>query len=141
MEDRSMSADRQRLSATLRSAVYVTAVIDLVIGLLFLFGPESGVLLWPTPIAPVLTRFIGGIVIANGVAAWVVARQNTWEGARALFTVAIVYGVVVLVALLYHLLLKNADPVFWIYCAVDGIFLVPIIYTYYLYERARATSG
>ena len=140
MEDRSLIANRQVLSPVLRAAVYITAVIDLVIGLAFLFAPELGGSLWPTGIAPVLTRFIGGIVIGNGVAAWVVARQNTWEGARALFTVALVYGILVLVALLYHLLVKNADPVFWIYCAVDGIFLIPIAYTYYLYERGRTSS-
>ena len=141
MESQTLTVNRQLLSPMLRTAVYVTAVIDLAIGLAFLFAPEIGGSIWPTAIPPLLTRFIGGIVIANGVAAWMVAQQNTWEGARALFTVALVYGVVVLVGLLYHLLFKNADPVFWIYCAVDGVFLIPIAYTYYLYERERASSG
>ena len=76
------------LSPGIRAAVLVTAGIDLVIGLLFLLGPELGVTLWPKPIAPLLMRFIGSIVLANGVGAWMVVRQGTWEGARVLFTVA-----------------------------------------------------
>jgi hypothetical protein len=116
----------------------VTAVIDLVIGLAFLFAPELGINLWPTPISPVLTRFIGGIIVANGVGAWMAARQNTWEGARVLFTVALVYGIVILVALPYHLLVGNAPSVLWIYWVVDVIFLVPIGYTYWVNERARS---
>ena len=124
------------LSRRLQAVFYATAAIDLVIGLLFLFAPELGVPLWPTPIAPVLTRFIGGIIVANGVASWLAGRQGTWEGARVLFTVALVYGVIVLLALLAHLLLAGAPAVFWLYAAVDGVFLAPIISTYWAYERA-----
>ena len=91
-----MYPTRKPLSAGLRSAVAVTAAIDLIIGLMFLFAPELGFTLWPTPIAPVLSRFIGSIIVANGVGAWLVVRQGTWEGARVLFAVALVYGVVVL---------------------------------------------
>lgn len=124
------------LSAGLRVAVAVAATIDLLIGLAFLFAPELGFALWPTPIAPVLSRFIGSIVLANGVGAWMIVRDGTWEGARVLFAVALVYGVVVLVALLYHLLLGEAAPFFWIYAAVDAIFLGPIGYIYWRYERS-----
>jgi hypothetical protein len=112
-------------------------VINLIVGLAFLLGPEMGLTLWPTPIAPLLMRFIGSIVLANGVGAALIARQGTWEGARVLFAVALVYGVVILIALLYHLLfLGNAPPVFWIYVLVDAIFLVPIAYIYWAYERS-----
>ncbi len=124
------------LSAGLRVAVAVAATIDLVIGLAFLFAPELGFVLWPTPIPPVLSRFIGSIIVANGVGAWMIVREATWEGARVLFAVALVYGVVVLVALLYHLLLGEAAPFFWIYAAVDAIFLGPIAYIYWSYERS-----
>ena len=131
-----MYPTRKPLSAGLRSAVAVTAAIDLIIGLMFLFAPELGFTLWPTPIAPVLSRFIGSIIVANGVGAWLVVRQGTWEGARVLFAVALVYGVVVLVALLYHLLMGDRALFFWIYAAVDAIFLGPIAYIYWKYERS-----
>jgi hypothetical protein len=105
-------------------------------GLMFLFAPELGFTLWPTPIAPVLSRFIGSIIVANGVGAWLVVRDGTWEGARVLFAVALVYGVVVLVALLYHLLVVGDRALFfWIYAVVDAIFLGPIAYIYWKYER------
>jgi hypothetical protein len=127
---------RKPLSAGLRLAVAVAATIDLIIGLAFLFAPELGFTLWPTPIAPVLSRFIGSIIVANGVGAWMIVRDATWEGARVLFAVALVYGVVVLVALLYHLLLGDAAPFFWIYAAVDAMFLGPIGYIYWRYEHS-----
>jgi hypothetical protein len=127
---------RKPLSAGLKSAITVTAIIDLIIGLLFLFAPELGFTLWPTPIAPVLSRFIGSIIVANGVGAWLVVRDGTWEDARVLIVVALVYGVVVLVALLYHLLVvEDRALFFWIYAAVDAIFLGPIAYIYWKYER------
>ena len=83
-----------------------------------------------------LSRFIGSIIVANGVGAWLVVRQGTWEGARVLFAVALVYGIVVLVALLYHLLLGDAAAFFWIYATVDAIFLGPIAYIFWRYERS-----
>jgi hypothetical protein len=140
MDTRSTAVTSHPLSVPLRTAVYVTAAIDLVIGLAFLFAPELGINLWPTPISPVLTRFIGAIVVGNGVGAWMAARQGTWEGARVIFTVALVYGVVVFVALLYHLLLGTAPEVFRIYAIVDLLFLVPIGYIYWTYERSMAAS-
>ena len=124
------------LSAALQAMVGITAAIDLLIGLAFLFAPELGFTLWPTPIAPVLSRFIESIIVANGVGAWLVVRQGTWEGARVLFAVALVYGIIVLVALLYHLLLGDAAAFFWIYATVDAIFLGPIAYIFWRYERS-----
>jgi hypothetical protein len=126
----------QPLSPALRVAVAATAAIDLLIGLAFLFGPELHQTLWPTAIPPVLMRFIGAIVIANGLGAWTIVRRPTWENARVLFTVALVYGVIVLLALLYDLLLGSAAPILWVYVALDAIFLVPIAYIYWTYERS-----
>ncbi len=125
------------LSMRLRGAVALTAAIDLAIGLAFLFGPEIGLTLWPSPIAPVLMRFIGAIVLGNGIGAALIARRGSWESARALFAVALVYGVAVLVALLYHLLLLGgAAALFWGYVALDAIFLVPIAAVYWSYEHS-----
>jgi hypothetical protein len=126
----------QTLGPALRIAIAVTAVIDLLIGLAFLLGPELGLTLWPTPIPLALMRFIGAIVLANGVGALMIVARPTWENARTLFTVALVYGIIVLLALLYQLLAVGAAPIFWFYVVVDAIFLVPIGAIYWAYERA-----
>jgi hypothetical protein len=118
------------------AAIAATAAIDLLIGLAFLLGPELGLTLWPTPIPLALMRFIGAIVFANGVGALMIVRRPTWENARTLFMVALVYGIVVLLALLYQLLLAGTAPIFWFYVVVDTIFLVPIISIFWIYERA-----
>ena len=128
-----------RLSRNVLVASSIIATIELVIGLAFLLGPEMGITLWPSPISPVLMRFIGSIILANGVGAALMVRQGTWEGARVLFMVALVYGGVILIALLYHLLfLEGTNPVFWGYVALDAVFLVPIAYIYWTQERVRS---
>jgi hypothetical protein len=128
---------RQKLALPLRGAVALTATIDLAIGLAFLFGSELGLTLWPSAIAPILMRFIGSIVLGNGVGAALIAHRGSWESARALFAVALVYGVAVLIALLYHLLvLGGAATVFWAYVVLDAVFLVPITAVFWIYERS-----
>ena len=126
----------RELSPGLRRVLYGTAVIDLVIGLLFLLDPELDSAPWPKPIAPVLVRFIGSIVIANAAGLVVAARQGTWEGARALFAVASVYGLVALVAVTAQLLsAPDGQGVLWIYVAVLVVFLGPIAVLIARYER------
>ena len=132
------TATSQPLSPALRAGIAATVAINLLIGLGFLFGPELRLPLWPTSIPPVLMRFIGAIVVANGVGAWTIVRRPTWENARVLFTVALVYGIIVLLALLYDLLLGSAAPILWLYVALDAIFLVPIAYIYWTHERSTA---
>jgi hypothetical protein len=124
------------LPPIIRNALYVTAVIDVVVGILFFFGPEIKIDMWPSPIAPVLMRFIGGIILGNAIGAALCAQQATWEGARVIFTVALVYGVAVFFGVLYHLLKGGVTDTFWIYVIVDAVFLVPIGYIYWTYERA-----
>jgi hypothetical protein len=124
------------LSQNLKYALIAATAIDFLIGLAFFFGPELNVNLWPTPITPVLRRFIGAIILGNSVGLLMVLSQGTWAGARALFAVALVYGALVLPALLYHLVLGDAQPVLWIYAIVDGIFLGPIAYVFFTNERA-----
>ena len=129
-------SSNQTFGPVLRAAIAATAAIDLLIGLAFLLGPELGLTLWPTPIPLALMRFIGAIVFANGVGALMIVRWPAWENARTLFTVALAYGIVVLIALLYQLLAVGAAPMFWIYMLVDVIFLVPIGTIFWTYERA-----
>jgi hypothetical protein len=127
----------QPLSTPLRLAVAVTALIDLLIGLAFLFGPELNLNLWPTPVGVELKRFIGSIILANGLGAAMIVRQGTWAEARVLVMVALSYGLAVMVMLLYDLARGAADPFFWVYVTLDAIFLVPIAYIYWSHERAR----
>ena len=130
-----IKSTNQTFGPVLRAAIATTAGIDLLIGLAFLLGPELGLTLWPTPIPLALMRFIGAIIFANGVGALMIVRRPTWENARTLFTVALVYGIVVLIALLYQLLVAGASPIFWFYVVVDAIFLVPICSIFWAYER------
>lgn len=55
-----------------------------------------------------------------------VVWNGKWENARVLFTVALTYGVVVLLTLPFDLLLYKKDVILWGYVAVDAIFLLPI---------------
>lgn len=127
----------QSLSTPLRAAIAVAALSNILIGLAFLFGPELNLNLWPSPVGVELKRFIGSIIVANGIGAAMIVRRGTWENARVLMMVALIYGVAVLVMLLYDLVQGNADPFFWLYITVDAIFLVPVAYVYWLYERAH----
>ena len=127
----------QPLSAALRAAIAIAAVSNFLIGLAFLFGPELNLNLWPTPVGVELKRFIGSIILANAIGAAMVVRRGTWENARVLMMVALVYGVAVFVTVLYDLARGIADPFFWIYIVVDAIFLIAVTYIYWLHERAR----
>ena len=133
----SSPSTHQSLSTPLRAAIAVAALSNFLIGLAFLFGPELNLNLWPTPVGVELKRFIGSIIVANGIGAAMIVRRGTWENARVLMMVALIYGVAVLVMLLYDLVQGVADPFFWLYITVDAIFLVPVAYIYWLYERAH----
>ncbi len=123
-----LKAENGQLSQPLRGLITLAALINLAVGVVFTLGPELKLpdFMWPSAIPPVLMRFIGGIVLGNGVGAWLIARLGDWKSARVLFTVAFVYGLVVFVALLYHQLTGDLHPLFIGYLIVDTIFLFPI---------------
>lgn len=123
------------LSRRLRLAARGTAAINSAVGVAFILGPELGINLWPSPVSPVLTRFMGAIIVANGVGAWMVARQGTWEGARVLFIVGIVYGALVVLAVTPQLLSSDVDRGLWAYVVFSVIFLVPLVSIFWSYER------
>ena len=127
----------QPLARLVRHALKATAVINLVVGVLVLFVPEVQVSLWPSPISPVLTRFIGAIIVGNAVGAWVVSRAPSWEEARALFYVAIVYGALVLLAVPPQLMRANTDRSLWAYVIFTAVFIVPVAVIVARYERGR----
>lgn len=118
-----------------RGLALVAGLFNLAIGLAFFFLPELPQLhlIWPVSISPVLDRFIGAIIIGNGVAAIWLSTEREWARVRPLAIVAVVYGTLVALALLYHLLWLNAAPAFWLYFLFDGPFLI-VFYGLFIYH-------
>ena len=81
-------------------------------------------------------RFIGSIVVANGIGAAMIVRRLTWENARVLIAVALVYGFLVLLSLLVDLLAAGAPPLFW-FTLLLHILPLPATYFFRKYEQAR----
>jgi hypothetical protein len=127
---------QQPLSSSIKITLALAASIDLVLGLLIFFTPELEVSVWITPIAPLLSRFVGAIVAASGVGIFIAIAWGTWEGVRAQFVAGFVYGAMVLVALLLALL-QGANPIFGVYAAINVGYLVPIALIFLAHERAR----
>lgn len=107
-----------------RGLALCAGLFNLVIGLAFFFLPELHIPVWPVSISPILDRFIGAIIIGNGVGAIWLATQREWAPVRPLAMVAVVYGTLVALALLYHLLWLQAAPIFWLYFLFDVLFLI-----------------
>jgi hypothetical protein len=125
------------LAPPLRITIAIAAALNLLIGLLFLFGPELSITLWPSPLPREMMRFVGSIVLANGIGAAMIVRKPTWENARVLVAVALVYGVAVLLSLAVDLLTAGAPFVFWVYLIINTFFLLPAAYFFWRYEQAR----
>jgi hypothetical protein len=116
-----------------RTLAFIAGTFNLAIGLAFFFLPELKLPLWPTSISPVLDRFIGAIVLGNGVAAIWLATQQEWAQVRPLAIVAVVYGTLVALGLLYHLLWLHASSLFWFYFLFDVPFLI-VFYSLFIYH-------
>jgi O-antigen/teichoic acid export membrane protein len=110
-----------------RVLAFLAGIVNLIVGLGFFFLPELQIPLWPTSIPAILDRFIGAIIIGNGVGALWLSTEKEWARVRPLALVALVYGTLVAGALLYHLLWLNASTAFWIYFLFD----VPFLLVYY----------
>lgn len=116
-----------------RVLAFLAGIVNLIVGLGFFFLPELHFALWPTSIPAILDRFIGAIIIGNGVAALWLSTEKEWARVRPLALVALVYGTLVAVALLYHLLWLNASSAFWIYFLFDEPFLL-VFYILFIYH-------
>jgi hypothetical protein len=123
----------QRFSWPERALALLAGSINLIVGLAFFFLPELQLPLWPVSISPVLDRFIGAIIIGNGVGAIWLSTEREWACVRPLALVATVYGTLVALALLYHLLSLHASPTFWIYFLFDVPFLI-VFYGLFIYH-------
>ncbi len=67
-----------------RLLALIAGIFNLIIGLAFFLLPELQFPLWPVSISPILTRFIGAIIIGNGVGAVWLSTEQEW--ARVRFT-------------------------------------------------------
>ena len=116
-----------------RGLALFAGIFNLVVGLAFFFLPELSLSIWPTSIPTLLDRFIGAIIIGNGVGAIWLSTQSEWARVRPLAIVAVVYGTLVALALLYHLMWLNAAKVFWLYFLFDVPFLL-VFYALFMYH-------
>ncbi|HWZ18839.1 MAG TPA: hypothetical protein VNW73_08600 [Ktedonobacteraceae bacterium] len=116
-----------------RVLAFLAGLVNLVVGLGFFFLPELHFALWPTSIPAILDRFIGAIIIGNAVGAFWLATEKEWARVRPLALVALVYGTLVAIALLYHLFWLNASSTFWIYFLFDVPFLL-VYYALFIYH-------
>jgi hypothetical protein len=110
-----------------RALSFLAGLVNLVVGLGFFFLPELHPPLWPTSIPVILDRFIGAIILGNAAGAFWLVTEREWARVRPLAIVAVVYGTLVALALLYHLLWLGASSTFWIYFLFD----VPFLLVYY----------
>jgi hypothetical protein len=116
-----------------RVLAFLAGIVNLIVGLGFFFLPELKYPLWPTSIPAILARFIGAIIIGNAVGALWLSTEKAWARVRPLALVALVYGTLVAVALLYHLLWLNASTAFWFYFLFDVPFLL-VYYALFIYH-------
>ena len=116
-----------------RVLAFFAGLVNLIVGLGFFFLPELQFPLWPTSIPAILARFIGAIIIGNAIGALWLSTEKEWARVRPLALVALVYGTLVAVALLYHLLWLNASSRFWFYFLFDVPFLL-VYYALFIYH-------
>lgn len=116
-----------------RRLAFVAGLFNLIVGAGFLLLPELQLPLWPTSIPAILTRFIGAIILGNACGAFWLSREKEWARVRPLAIVAVVYGTVVAIALLYHLMVLDAPTSFWMYFAFDMPFLL-VFYALFIYH-------
>jgi Na+/melibiose symporter-like transporter len=118
-----------------RALALVAGAFNAVIGFIFFFLPELPGLhaVWPVSISPVLDRFIGAIILGNAVGALWLSTEQEWARVRPLALVAAVYGTLVALALLYHLLWLKASSFFWFYFLFDVPFLL-VFYGLFIYH-------
>jgi hypothetical protein len=116
---------------------FLAGAFNLVVGLIFFFHLAGTFGLWPkaTEPSPVLSHFIGAIVLGNAVEAFLLAREHEWVRVRPLVVVAVVYGALVGGGLLYDALQPYFSPFFWGYLAFDLGFEVVFVAIFVYHER------
>ena len=120
----------------LRFTIAISAGLNLLIGVAFLFGPELGITLWPSPLPREMMLFAGTIVLTNGIGAAMMIRRSTWEHPQVLLVIGLVYSLAIFLGVFIHVLPDGAPSVFWVYLAINTLFLVPAAYFFWRYRQA-----
>ncbi|HEY7348682.1 MAG TPA: hypothetical protein VH599_10240 [Ktedonobacterales bacterium] len=127
-----------------RLLALVAGLFNLVVGVIFFFHLEAKLCLaqttlcvWPkaTEPTPILSHFIGAIVLGNAVGAFLLAREHDWLRVRPLVVVGIVYGALVPAGLLYDAFQPNFNSFFWAYIIFDLAFEMVFIALFVYHER------
>ncbi len=131
---------QRSFSARERLLALVAGLFNLVIGFIFFFHLAGTLGVWPkeTEPTPILSRFIGAIVLGNAVGAFMLAREHDWMRVRPLMMVGMVYGALVPAGLLYDAFQPNFNPFFWGYIIFDLAFEVVFIALFVYHERYQS---
>ena len=121
----------------LRLTIAISAGLNLLIGLAFLFGPELGITLWPSPLLLNAMHFAGFIVLTNGIGAALIIWHSIWKHPRVLLAVAVVYSLAIFLGLFFNVFANGAPPVLWTYLAINTLLLIPAAYFLWRNERTR----
>jgi hypothetical protein len=126
-----------------RFLAFLAGLTNLVIGTIFFFHLAVPLHIWPeaTAPSPILSHFIGAIILGNAAGAFMLARERDWLRVRPLVVVAIVYGAVVAGSLLYDAFQSYFNPIFWGYLAVDVPFLIVYLLIFLRHERSRSPAS
>jgi hypothetical protein len=136
-----------------RLLALAAGLFNLVVGLIFFFHlearlclPQTSACVWPktTDPTPILSHFIGAIVLGNAAGAFLLARERDWLRVRPLVVVGIVYGALVPAGLLYDASQPGFTSFFWGYIifdlAFEIVFLAIFVYHELYQPRTPAVS-
>jgi|SRR5579859_5583942 len=131
---------QRSFSARERLLAVMAGLFNLVIGLIFFFHLETPLGIWPkeTEPTPIVSHFIGAIVLGNAVGAFLLARERDWLRVRPLVAVGMVYGALVPAGLLYDATQPHFNPFFWGYMAFDLAFELVFVALFVYHERFQA---
>lgn len=131
------------LGTGLRVLSWGVALVTGLTGLaLFLVPDLAGGSLWPWPLTPLVSRYLGALFIGVGLGSVLVARADDWSQVRRFFPPALAFTGLSLVAAALHFgSFDLARPTTWgffgLYVVVFGAGLV----TYLRYEQGYRRIG
>lgn len=132
----------------------IVAALTLLTGLvMFLFPVQAGGMapgiaaaeatpLWPWPLTPLVSRYLGSLFLGVAVGAGVAARQAWWEQVRVMVIPGIVFTGLALLASLIHFQSFRAERVVtWLYFALYTIVFVAALILSIRHEQAARQQG
>jgi len=126
------------ISQRVKIAFLVHFAISIVFGLLFFIIPGRFLLLirWQ-PIDPVITRFLGAVILAIALGDWLCYQATEWEAVAVLLQFEICSTVLGAIGLLRHLLFVRTPAFDWVLLALCIVYAAVWIYLF-LTDRPQA---